>query len=579
MARILMGVVRKKQTGMYTARKRVPPRLQAAVGKLSDPPRDRVAWLQKSLGTKDLSRANLLGKRVLMDFDKIIARAEASLAPPPMQADLSDREIEQIASYFFAEVLEEDEEARTHGLSDEKRPGIDPEFGLSARQMEEFTESRDGVLAASQQQLARGDTSTIQSEVERVLEDFGISLDRKSVAFRKLSMAMLREFVRAMKALQDRDKGEPIPTPKARMPPVQAAVAGSGETLTAALKGWEKARAPSPNTLQEFQYGIGRFVEFHGDMPVVKITRKHVAQYREALQDIPKRRSGKLLKASLPELVEWTKQHPTAQRLSAGTVNKLLGAVQTIGIWARDNGVIPDDVQWSDPFSNMRLDEKEPERAPWDVPELNTLFASPVFTAHKRPQAGGGEAAFWLPLLGLFTGARQGELGPLRTGDIATDATTDIVSISITEDATKNKRLKTRSSRRTVPVHPELARLGFLRFVDARREKDGQDAPLFPLLKPGPKGSVAESWSKWFGRYIRSIGINDSSRVFHSFRHSFKDGLRAAGVGEDINDALTGHSNASVGRSYGAKDSVRRFGLNRLAAAVAGVTYEGVKLP
>jgi integrase len=48
----------------------------------------------------------------------------------------------------------------------------------------------------------------------------------------------------------------------------------------------------------------------------------------------------------------------------------------------------------------------------------------------------------------------------------------------------------------------------------------------------------------------------DTTRVFHSFRHSFKDGLRAAAVGEDLNDALTGHSNASVGRSYGAKDNV-----------------------
>ena len=92
-----------------------------------------------------------------------------------------------------------------------------------------------------------------------------------------------------------------------------------------------------------------------------------------------------------------------------------------------------------------------------------------------------------------------------------------------------------------------------------------------------PAGGVAEGCSKWFGRYTRSIEITAS--VFHSFRHSFKDALRASGAGEDINDALTGHSGGSVGRTYGAKDSVRRFGLNRLSDAVAGVRYEGVKLP
>jgi hypothetical protein len=49
--RILMGIVLKK--GVYVARKRVPQNLQKAVGK---------AWLHKSLGTKDLRRANVAAK-------------------------------------------------------------------------------------------------------------------------------------------------------------------------------------------------------------------------------------------------------------------------------------------------------------------------------------------------------------------------------------------------------------------------------------------------------------------------------------------------------------------------------------
>jgi hypothetical protein len=30
---------------------------------------------------------------------------------------------------------------------------------------------------------------------------------------------------------------------------------------------------------------------------------------------------------------------------------------------------------------------------------------------------------------------------------------------------------------------------------------------------------------KWFGRYIREIGITDSADVFHLFRHNFKNAL------------------------------------------------------
>jgi integrase len=139
--------------------------------------------------------------------------------------------------------------------------------------------------------------------------------------------------------------------------------------------------------------------------------------------------------------------------------------------------------------------------------------------------------------------------------------------------------LKTPGSARVVPAHPELVRIGFLRFVEERRRFEGKGARLFPLLTPGPKGGFGEAWSKWFGRYIRDLGVTNKASVFHSFRHGFKDALRAAEVSEDVNDALTGHSGSgSVGRTYGSKTMVRRFGLPALAAAVNKVAYSGLDL-
>jgi integrase len=226
----------------------------------------------------------------------------------------------------------------------------------------------------------------------------------------------------------------------------------------------------------------------------------------------------------------------------------------------------------------MRLDEEEPQREPWEVSELQLLFSSPIFTGGARPNGGRGEAAYWLPLLALYTGARQGELAPLIVGDVTKDDASGITIITIREDEERGKRLKTASSRRVVPVHPELVKLGFVDLVERRCADSGNSAPLFPLLRPGPRGGYAEGWSKWFGRYIRNIGISNSARVFHSFRHSFKDALRGAGVGEDLNDALTGHTGGGVGRTYGAKQMVHRFGITRLADAVAKVQYRGLDL-
>jgi integrase len=115
--------------------------------------------------------------------------------------------------------------------------------------------------------------------------------------------------------------------------------------------------------------------------------------------------------------------------------------------------------------------------------------------------------------------------------------------------------------------------------VEEATQERGPDARLFPLLSPGPRGGFGEAWSKWFGRYIRGFGITSKDRVFHSFRHGFKDALRAAGVSEDINDALTGHSGGnSVARGYGAKDMVRRFGLAALADVVGKIAYPGLDL-
>jgi integrase len=67
--------------------------------------------------------------------------------------------------------------------------------------------------------------------------------------------------------------------------------------------------------------------------------------------------------------------------------------------------------------------------------------------------------------------------------------------------------------------------------------------------------------------------------VFHSFRHNFKDALREAGVGEEVHDALTGHSTrGEVSREYGTKDMTKRFGWRTLASAVAKLGYPGLNL-
>jgi integrase len=382
-------------------------------------------------------------------------------------------------------------------------------------------------------------------------------------------------YVKSIEAIAQRDKGEVVETPEF-VEPQQPSSSSTG-TLSAAYEGWKKSAARAAYTLWRFNYAVDRFKELH-DLPVAQIKRPHVLRFREALQEMPLRRTGKLRTATLPELVAWSKEHGSVQRLSAETVNVMLGSVQAVCVWAQNNGLIPEDVAWSDPFSRMRLPTRGRRREPWALEELRTLFGSTIFTQGHRPVGGKGEAAFWLPLMALFTGARLNELAPLTAADVITDPATDIVAINIKEDREQGRRLKTIGSARLVPIRPELTRIGFLKFVDWMRLAAGQQARLFPLLVPGSKGGFGDAWSNWFGDYKQRLGIKNKAIVFHSFRHGFKDAARAAHVSEELHDALTGHAGSSVGRTYGSRDMVRRFGLETLADAVNKVKYPGLDL-
>jgi integrase len=94
---------------------------------------------------------------------------------------------------------------------------------------------------------------------------------------------------------------------------------------------------------------------------------------------------------------------------------------------------------------------------------------------------GAGEAAFSLPLLGLWTGCRLEELGQALVVDVQAADGVHYLNIS---DLGEGKSVKTAGSRRPVPMHPELIRLGFLRYIEERRKQG--DARLFHSSRRTP---------------------------------------------------------------------------------------------
>ncbi len=594
--RALMGTV-KDRHGTYYARVKVPERLQAAVARVLDKGKDRQTFLKKSLGTKDLKAANIRAKPVLAAFDRVFGEAEKLLVARPLRESLSAIEIKRLAEIYYARMMDNDETARREGTGSEpvfqsiaaqltaagiavKTPfavGPLPEAGLSAREVHKRAEHLSWELAVTSDALARGDTTVIREELDELLDAYQISLDPKCESYRRLAMAVLSAHVKALKDIERRNSGEPVDTP--RTPEVLGESEAIGGSLRDAFQGWNKERERPADTVHEYKRAVEMFIQLHGDLPVSAIKKSHARLYREALQDVPQRRTGELLKASLPELVAWVRKHPEAPKVAPGTINKQVGAVAAIAEWAFAKGVIPEDVVWSNPFAKMRVQGDDSERTSFENPDLKLLFAATVFTKHEYPEGGRGPAAFWLPLLSLFNGARQTELASLTVGDVQTEPETSTPLFYITTQASRGKKLKTKASRRVVPVHEKLVRLGFLKFVEDVRKRDGDKAFLFPLIATDKGRAGVKAYSKWFGRYLRAQGVTDKAKVFHSFRHGFKDALRQGKVSQEVHDALTGHAQAStVSGGYGAKEMLARFGVKVLRAAVAKVAYPGLDL-
>jgi integrase len=593
--RALMGLI-KDRHGTYYAQQRVPERLQVAVARYLRNGKPKQVYQKKSLGTKNLRTANVRAKPVLAEFDRVLREAAALAVPkstPPLRSSLNAAEITRMSEALYGKLLADDESFRFGGRAkiaetvEWIRRNENPDFQLPypiesvrehgwhpeqlARQKEHMVHE----LATMQEALALGDITAVEDDVALLLADFEINLDRKSAAYRELGMQALRGYVRALQAIDKRNAGEPIETPKFTRGSQSAPVAAG--TLRDAVKGWQKERQRPAGTVHEYERAVEMFIELHGDLSVAEIKKSHARKFREAAQQVPQRRVGALRKATLPEMSEWGLKHPSVPNVSAGTVNKQLGALQAIAGWADQNGLIPEETAWSNPFAKMKVREERSERTSFETAELQRLFAAPVFTKHEYPQGARGPVAFWLPLLALFTGARQAELAGLTVENVQADEETSTPLLYITLQASRGKRLKTASSQRVVAVHPQLVKLGFLGFVDDVRQCEGSTAWLFPMVAPDKGRSGVGAWSKWFGRYLRKQGVTDTAKVFHSFRHSVTDALRRGKVDHELREALIGHSLGSK-VDYGAKQMLARWGAAALKDAVSTISYPGLDL-
>lgn len=302
---------------------------------------------------------------------------------------------------------------------------------------------------------------------------------------------------------------------------------------------------------------------------------------RSTLARVPLNRTAVYRGSSLERAIELADTEHR-RRLSPLTQKQYLAAFKGILDLAAKKRLIP--MNFAHDLAPVKRDTvpRGEKRDPFSQDQIREFFVSGFYAAAaqaKTPFAVDDDGwRFWLPLLTLFMGLRPNEACQLVAADLKRTKTgtwyLDLVETDdvLEDDGTPRKTLKTASSRRRVPLHPELAAIGFVGFVETRKKV--KDQRLFPSLKPNRYGNLAWYAMKRFNEAFlpKALGLGPK-QSFYSFRHSFRDALRRAEASDDVLHALGWSQGNKVSDHYG-----ERSNPDWLAKFMPKIGFEGLTL-
>ena len=284
-------------------------------------------------------------------------------------------------------------------------------------------------------------------------------------------------------------------------------------------------------TATQNEASFRQLIEIIGDIPTKAITKSVVRQYKQTLLTYPANRyKGKRKEKTLEQLLE-----EGYVSISLETVRNIMGRVSSFFNWLVKQGYTENN-----PFSGIaprRSHSARSERHPFTDDDLRLLFGTALFKEKKYTH----DWQYWLPLLGLYTGARLEELCQLKVQDFKIADGCHYIDINSNGDI--ENRVKTPSSVRKIPIHNELLRLGLINILG----RPSRTSFLFDLRRINT--NLGHVPSKWFSAYKASLGLPKSIKVFHSFRHTLRDKLTGAGVPSEHIREILGHE--QLGETFG----------------------------
>ncbi|WP_421906069.1 DUF6538 domain-containing protein [Mameliella sp.] len=543
------------------------------------------AEVWRSLGTASKKEAKLKAPGVV---GKVIASLRPDISTPsasemPSAPEPTREQIQAAALGVYHALLESDEDDRIHD-AEASRPGGADNAAANRTYAQEV-----------RQHLARGDLR--HGDIEGWSGHFGFHFKPGSVLRREFQHMLARAEAEAAERAAERDLGLPLSTPADdlfRTPAAPYAPLASTSAPAAPTKPSAPAledlwptyeRQQGANlrsaTLTDKKKILDVFIHHIGHGRAVdSITKAEAREYRDLLTRMPRHAGSKARTRgmSLKQLVELNDREQ-GQAVSTRTVTKQVSVLSSIFGWLVREGHVTSNI-WE--HLAPAKERGQNKRMPFTYTQLQHLIDSPLFTGcvgikdvRQKSTPGTFRATgpeYWLPLLGMFTGARLGELAQLEIGDIKQAEGIDYIRIT-DQGGDGARSVKSAAAIRSVPIHSRLVEFGFLEYVSkVRRAGSGG---LFPTLTRSTKGQFNNA-SRHFSRYLDAIDLpvaEDASKpTFHCLRHSFIDELRREHSEQEFRP-LVGHEEKTVTRGYGVKETL---GLKKRKAIVETATYPGL---
>ncbi len=565
----------RRHNGVYYIRAKVPKVLRPIVNRTE---------IRKSLATADYRQALAKVKVESIRVDILFRDARAMLTPQtPAPARLSQDEMIWLVSDWLVK-----EECRAEEWTERELPALAP---LEKEDIADSLKCDAAVLTKSPAFACYDDDGS--TELDALLSGDGKrwNIEKGSEDYAKLLPLMRRAKVETLCRTIDRIEGRKFHAHDARLedvhshtqlPPPPRQTMLLGKFLDDFMD--YQRRAHTETTPASYALPVRSLREMLGERaPLHMISRQQMEKVCAVLGELPKNMAQRYPGASLEDATAAAKRENYTEKRSARTLANEYTSLVAIFNYAVDDGLITEN-----PAKGRKLREtfkltKRNKRELFTPEELQKIFSAPLLTGCADDERGFAtpgknkprRGRFLVPLLALFHGCRMNELCQLYTEDVKDEGGIAYLHIrGDLDDADEtDKRVKNESSWRKVPIHPEILRLGFLKYV-AERRRDESSPRLFPsLTKHKQTGRFSHPFSKWFTKFlVAALGYKPKAS-FHVFRHHFRTACIAAQISMETAEALGGWKNESSSES-----EYRHAQMPVLRDAIAKIVYPGLNL-